>query len=131
MVIRKDYQRPRRQAPQRSVGQLLRCPVTGRLVEVGDASGHLKAVLRGGAQSTQALTRERAHGGQRVEVDDNLSIFASKRPDLMGTLEQEIHLVTGATAVSPRELVQSSQQASKLVLPPALESVPKRLRIGF
>ena len=96
--IRKDYVRPRRGGlGSKASAKLQKCPLTGAMVPVEDASRHVQAVLRSrttGGNASTACTGAVSFDDVRV----SLSGFAAQRPDLCGTMSEEVAASCGAKA---------------------------------
>lgn len=103
MRIRHDYVRPRRgvhscrgKTSNGADEVLHRCPLTGKLVSIEHGSDHIKSVFS--SMASRSCTRQNNNvkpfaGG---DVQTNLVKFAEQRPDLLGSLDQEL----GTTVVN-------------------------------
>ncbi|KAF4688021.1 splicing factor 3a, subunit 1 [Perkinsus olseni] len=72
----------------------VKCPITGQMVRAGELSEHLRVVLldpKWKEQKEKVLDRARQDTNyDQVNIESNLASFIIKRPDLFGTVEEEI-----------------------------------------
>jgi splicing factor 3A subunit 1 len=138
MKIRKEYMRQKKTTIQR-VTQ--RCPITGQLIPAEEMSNHLKILLldpKWKQQKDQLVERARKESAFADDVEANLASFVAKRPDLFGSVDEQIREAAEAAAegaardagadagpahtmVPPAAAIQQAQQklGSSAALPPA------------
>lgn len=132
MRIRKDYIRPRRgELRARTASpQLQKCPLTGAMVPVEEASKHVQAVLRNRAAASN-LSALRSHVKQNTSAANDARIsligFALQRPDLCGTTTEEMATLSAASSGRGSQAQGGMVGKRGLFLPSALDS--KRLRL--
>ncbi|EER05834.1 pre-mRNA splicing factor SF3, putative [Perkinsus marinus ATCC 50983] len=95
-VVRTDYHRKPKRAVESSEDEnrLVKCPITGQMVRASELSEHLRVVLldpKWKEQKEKVLDRARQDTNyDQVNIETNLASFIIKRPDLFGTVEEEI-----------------------------------------
>merc|ERR1719265_2233293 len=90
MKVRKDYVRNKRATSQRL---MQRCPITGQLIPAEEMSNHLKVLLldpKWKNQKDQLVERARKESAFADDVEANLAGFVAKRPDLFGSVDEQI-----------------------------------------
>ncbi|EZG65939.1 splicing factor [Gregarina niphandrodes] len=94
IILRPDYVR----RPKRAVAnnKYFKCPITGQLVLAEEMSSHLKVLLldkQWKKQRDDLLTKALADSAYAPDsdIETNIANFVLKRPDLFGTVEDEIH----------------------------------------
>jgi len=90
MKVRKDYVRVKKAAGQR---MMQRCPITGQLIPVEEMSNHLKILLldpKRKHQQDALVERARKEAAFADDVEANLAAFVAKRPDLFGSVDEQI-----------------------------------------
>jgi len=98
MKVRKDYVRTKKASAQRL---MQRCPITGQLIPAEEMSNHLKVLLldpKWKHQKDALVERARKESAFADDVEANLAGFVAKRPDLFGTVEEEIREAAEAGA---------------------------------
>ncbi|KAF4660716.1 splicing factor 3a, subunit 1 [Perkinsus chesapeaki] len=95
-VVRTDYHRKPKRAVESSEddGRLVKCPITGQMIRASELSEHLRVVLLDPKWKEQ---KEKAGhfdiqdtNYDQANIESNLASFIIKRPDLFGTVEEEI-----------------------------------------
>eukprot|EP00923_Selenidium_pygospionis_P002326 GHVN01003584.1.p1 GENE.GHVN01003584.1~~GHVN01003584.1.p1 ORF type:complete len:587 (+),score=130.50 GHVN01003584.1:97-1857(+) len=92
VVIRKGYVRPSRRS---RVDGMQKCPITGQMVRADDMSSHLKILLLDPQWKDQKdklidKAKKESAFAPETDVESNLATFVAKRPDLFGTVDDEI-----------------------------------------
>merc|ERR1712159_854891 len=90
MKVRKDYHRVKKSSTQRL---MQRCPITGQLIPAEEMSSHLKVLLldpKWKHQKDQLVERARKESAFADDVEANLAGFVAKRPDLFGSVDEQI-----------------------------------------
>merc|ERR1719436_118243 len=98
MKVRKDYVRHRKAQTQR---MMQRCPITGQLIPAEDMSNHLKILLldpKWKHQKDALVERARKESAFADDVEANLAGFVAKRPDLFGSVDEQIREAAEAAA---------------------------------
>lgn len=95
IVLRPDYVRRSKRSAAVGGGRYLKCPITGQLVPAEEMTQHLKILLidsKWKKQKDDLLARAQKESAYAPEVDveTNIAQFVMKRPDLFGTVEDEI-----------------------------------------
>lgn len=91
--IRHDYVRNANVQAQGEGSQMVKCPVTGQFIQADEMSTHLKKLLvdpQWVEQKNKVLEEARKETAFADDVEQNLQAFVSKRPDLFGTVEEQI-----------------------------------------
>jgi len=126
MKVRKDYVRSKRGSAQRL---MQRCPITGQLIPAEEMSNHLKVLLldpKWKHQKDALVERARKESAFADDVEANLASFVAKRPDLFGTVEEEIKEAAEAGAeAAARDAGADAGPAHTMVPPTAIEA-PKQ-----
>lgn len=142
VVIRKGYVRPTRRS--RADG-LQKCPITGQLVRSDNMSNHLRILLldpKWKEQKDKLLDKAKKESAfaPEADVESNLATFVAKRPDLFGTVDDEI-LEHGAEAQGGNDgtdydpsrgslgTVSGLSAAMPLPMPPLMPPPPPGSRI--
>ncbi|CBZ55903.1 hypothetical protein NCLIV_063290 [Neospora caninum Liverpool] len=97
-VVRDYIRQPRKragaaaEAPQQS---LQKCPITGQLVPADQMSNHLRVLLldpKWKEQKERFLEKAKAESAfaPMEDVEGNLALFVSKRPDLFGSVDEQV-----------------------------------------
>ncbi|CAD7933818.1 unnamed protein product [Amoebophrya sp. A120] len=90
VVVRTDYVRKRERNENKAMQV---CPLTGQMVAADDMADHMRILLMDPKYKTQrdkALEKAKSENYYINDVDSNLGAFAAMRPDLFGTIEEEI-----------------------------------------
>merc|ERR1719356_1352616 len=123
MKVRKDYVRHKKASAQRLTQ---RCPITGQLIPAEEMSNHLKVLLldpKWKHQKDALVERARKESAFADDVEANLAGFVAKRPDLFGSVDEQIKEAAeagaeaaardaGADAGPAHNMVQSSTAAA-------------------
>mmetsp|Transcript_38876 Transcript_38876/g.91526 ORF Transcript_38876/g.91526 Transcript_38876/m.91526 type:complete len:705 (-) Transcript_38876:79-2193(-) len=119
----KDYVRPKKGTAQRLTQ---RCPITGQHIAAEEMSNHLKILLldpKWKQQKDALLERARKESAFADDVEANLAAFVAKRPDLFGSVDEQIREAAeagaeaaardaGADAGPAHTMVPQQQQAA-------------------
>jgi len=98
MKVRKDYVRHKKASAQRLTQ---RCPITGQLIPAEEMSNHLKVLLldpKWKHQKDALVERARKESAFADDVEANLAGFVAKRPDLFGSVDEQIREAAEAGA---------------------------------
>jgi len=116
MKVRKDFVRHKKNAASRL---MQRCPITGQLIPAEEMSNHLKVLLldpQWKHQKDALVERARKESAFADDVEANLAGFVSKRPDLFGSVEEQIREAAEAGAeASAREAGADAGPAHTMV----------------
>lgn len=127
MKVRKDYVRQKKGSAQRL---MQRCPITGQLIAAEEMSNHLKVLLldpKWKHQKDALVERARKESAFADDVEANLASFVAKRPDLFGTVEEEIREAAEAGAeAAARDAGADAGPAHTMVPPTAYDPQPKK-----
>ncbi|CAJ1348154.1 unnamed protein product [Effrenium voratum] len=131
MKVRKDYVRQKKGSAARL---MQRCPITGQLIAAEEMSNHLKVLLldpKWKHQKDALVERARKESAFADDVEANLASFVAKRPDLFGTVEEEIREAAEAGAeAAARDAGADAGPAHTMVPPTAYEAQPKKALTG-
>eukprot|EP00490_Sorites_sp_Unknown_P012108 CAMPEP_0114698000 /NCGR_PEP_ID=MMETSP0191-20121206/74396_1 /TAXON_ID=126664 /ORGANISM="Sorites sp." /LENGTH=699 /DNA_ID=CAMNT_0001997757 /DNA_START=40 /DNA_END=2137 /DNA_ORIENTATION=- len=131
MKVRKDYVRQKKGSAQRL---MQRCPITGQLIAAEEMSNHLKVLLldpKWKHQKDALVERARKESAFADDVEANLASFVAKRPDLFGTVEEEIREAAEAGAeAAARDAGADAGPAHTMVPPTAYDPQPKAKALG-
>jgi len=119
MKIRKDYMRQKKTTIQR-VTQ--RCPITGQLIPAEEMSNHLKILLldpKWKQQKDQLVERARKESAFADDVEANLASFVAKRPDLFGSVDEQIREAAEAAAEGAARDAGADAGPAHTMVPPA------------
>mmetsp|Transcript_60293 Transcript_60293/g.155272 ORF Transcript_60293/g.155272 Transcript_60293/m.155272 type:complete len:709 (+) Transcript_60293:66-2192(+) len=120
MKVRKDYVRHKKATGQRL---MQRCPITGQLIPAEEMSNHLKILLldpKWKHQKDALVERARKESAFADDVEANLAGFVAKRPDLFGSVDEQIREAAEAGAeASAREAGADAGPAHTMVPPTA------------
>lgn len=119
MKVRKDYVRQRKQTAKSA---MQRCPITGQLIPAEEMSNHLKILLldpKWKHQKDALVERARKESAFADDVEANLAGFVAKRPDLFGSVDEQIAEAAEAGAeASAREAGADAGPAHTMVANP-------------
>eukprot|EP01054_Gregarina_sp_Poly1_P007144 Gregarina_sp_Poly_1__7143@NODE_3911_length_826_cov_199_003953_g1822_i2_p1_GENE_NODE_3911_length_826_cov_199_003953_g1822_i2NODE_3911_length_826_cov_199_003953_g1822_i2_p1_ORF_typecomplete_len230_score44_68PRP21_like_P/PF12230_8/2_4e34_NODE_3911_length_826_cov_199_003953_g1822_i2114803 len=95
VVLRPDYVRRGKRGTQTGRQPLQKCPITGQLVAPEEMEKHLRVVLidpQWKRQKDELLARAQKEKSMvpEMDVEANIAQFVMKRPDLFGTVEDEL-----------------------------------------
>lgn len=126
MKVRKDYVRHKKASNQRL---MQRCPITGQLVPAEEMSHHLKVLLldpKWKQQKDALVERARKESAFADDVEANLASFVAKRPDLFGSIEEQINQAAEAGAeAAARDAGADAGPAHTMVPPTAALPAPR------
>eukprot|EP01071_Lankesteria_metandrocarpae_P002801 Lankesteria_metandrocarpae@DN2567_c0_g1_i2.p1 len=97
VLVVSDYKRgTRKRVTAAHTGEMQRCPITGQLVPAANMSEHLRILLldpKWKEQKDKLLVKAKQESALAPEfdVEHNLAQFVVRRPDLFGSVEDEIH----------------------------------------
>mmetsp|Transcript_89765 Transcript_89765/g.257173 ORF Transcript_89765/g.257173 Transcript_89765/m.257173 type:complete len:710 (-) Transcript_89765:129-2258(-) len=118
MKVRKDYVRVKKANANR---MMQRCPITGQLIPAEEMSNHLKILLldpKWKHQKDALVERARKESAFADDVEANLAGFVAKRPDLFGSVDEQIREAAEAGAeASAREAGADAGPAHTMVPP--------------
>jgi len=124
MVIRKGYVRQRRGRTDGS--NMQKCPITGQLIPAEKMSSHLQVLLldpQWKEQKDKLLEKAKKESAFAPEsdVEINLATFVSRRPDLFGTVDDEVLEAAAAendVPPAPAEIEQVTTSMAAAIKPP-------------
>ncbi len=130
LPIRTDYVRQPKSGLLRIGSEtMIKSPITGEMIPESQLAQHMRVVLidpKWKHQSDVVMKRAREAGSAYADdIADNISEFVKRRPDIFGTVEDEVKGVTPST-VSPKTVLQPVIGPS-LPAPPD-EKSPKKAR---
>lgn len=118
MKVRKDYVRHKKGTTSRL---MQRCPITGQLIPAEEMSNHLKVLLldpKWKHQKDALVERARKESAFADDVEANLASFVAKRPDLFGTVEEEIKEAAEAGAEAAARDAGADAGPAHTMVPP-------------
>merc|ERR1712048_286845 len=119
MKVRKDYVRRPKQAAQRL---MQRCPITGQLIPAEEMSNHLKVLLldpKWKHQKDALVERARKESAFADDVEANLASFVAKRPDLFGSVDEQIREAAEAGAEAAARDAGADAGPAHTMVPPS------------
>lgn len=126
VVVKADYVRNKRKEVE--VQQLQKCPLTGEFLPADDMNEHLRiAMLNPQWKKDQdsQQTKKKQENLFAEDVEANLAAFVAKRPDIFGTVDEEIQVAAEAGAEqSAREAGADAGPAAAVYNPEAVKSLP-------
>eukprot|EP00933_Yihiella_yeosuensis_P030521 TRINITY_DN24163_c0_g1_i1.p1 TRINITY_DN24163_c0_g1~~TRINITY_DN24163_c0_g1_i1.p1 ORF type:complete len:699 (-),score=262.40 TRINITY_DN24163_c0_g1_i1:188-2284(-) len=123
MKIKKDYVRHKKGQSQRI---MQRCPITGQLIPAEEMSNHLKVLLldpKWKHQKDALVERARKESAFADDVEANLASFVAKRPDLFGTIEEEIAEAAEAGAEAAARDAGADAGPAHTMVPPTAGAI--------
>lgn len=124
--IKAGYVRTKKKEPE--LQQLQKCPLTGQFLPVDDMNEHLRiAMLNPQWKKDQdsQQTKKKQENLFAEDVEANLAAFVAKRPDIFGTVDEEIQVAAEAGAEqSAREAGADAGPAASVYNPEAVKSLP-------
>ncbi len=132
LPIRTDYVRQPKSGRVAGSETLIKSPITGEMVPESQLAQHMRVVLidpKWKHQSDVVMKRAREAGSAFADdIADNITEFVKRRPDIFGTVEDELRGVTGRvvnqTASTPS---QPAVIGPSMPAPPE-EKSPKKSR---
>jgi len=121
MKVRKDYVRHKKTAGQRL---MQRCPITGQLIPAEEMSNHLKILLldpKWKHQKDALVERARKESAFADDVEANLAGFVAKRPDLFGSIEEQIKEAAEAGAEAAARDAGADAGPAHTMVPPTAQ----------
>merc|ERR1719437_340665 len=118
MKVRKDYVRQKKASGQRL---MQRCPITGQLIPAEDMSNHLKVLLldpKWKHQKDALVERARKESAFADDVEANLAGFVAKRPDLFGSVDEQIKEAAEAGAEAAARDAGADAGPAHTMVPP-------------
>merc|ERR1719265_2660411 len=119
MKVRKDYVRNRKAATQR---MMQRCRITGQLIPAEEMSNHLKVLLldpKWKHQKDALVERARKESAFADDVEANLAGFVAKRPDLFGSVDEQIREAAEAGAEAAARDAGADAGPAHTMVPPS------------
>lgn len=119
MKVRKDYVRNKKQPAQRL---MQRCPITGQLIPAEEMSNHLKVLLldpKWKQQKDALVERARKESAFADDVEANLASFVAKRPDLFGSVDEQIREAAEAGAEAAARDAGADAGPAHTMVPPS------------
>eukprot|EP00928_Gymnodinium_smaydae_P048402 TRINITY_DN32354_c0_g1_i1.p1 TRINITY_DN32354_c0_g1~~TRINITY_DN32354_c0_g1_i1.p1 ORF type:complete len:722 (+),score=251.36 TRINITY_DN32354_c0_g1_i1:92-2257(+) len=123
MKVRKDYVRHRKASTQRI---MQRCPITGQLIPAEDMSHHLKVLLldpKWKHQKDALVERARKESAFADDVEANLASFVAKRPDLFGSVDEQIREAAEAGAEAAARDAGADAGPAHTMVPPSAGAI--------
>jgi len=124
MKVRKDYIRQKKATNQR---MMQRCPITGQLIPAEDMSNHLKILLldpKWKHQKDALVERARKESAFADDVEANLAGFVAKRPDLFGSVDEQIREAAEAGAEAAARDAGADAGPAHTMVPPSQAALP-------
>jgi len=118
MKLRKDYVRRKKAAAQRL---MQRCPITGQLIPAEEMSAHLNVLLldpKWKHQKDALVERARKESAFADDVEANLAGFVAKRPDLFGSVDEQIREAAEAGAEAAARDAGADAGPAHTMVPP-------------
>eukprot|EP00411_Alexandrium_monilatum_P062476 CAMPEP_0175525502 /NCGR_PEP_ID=MMETSP0096-20121207/19136_1 /TAXON_ID=311494 /ORGANISM="Alexandrium monilatum, Strain CCMP3105" /LENGTH=704 /DNA_ID=CAMNT_0016828109 /DNA_START=22 /DNA_END=2136 /DNA_ORIENTATION=- len=121
MKVRKDYVRHKKATAPRL---MQRCPITGQLIPAEEMSSHLKVLLldpKWKHQKDALVERARKESAFADDVEANLASFVAKRPDLFGTVDEQIKEAAEAGAEAAARDAGADAGPAHTMVPPTAQ----------
>lgn len=121
MKVRKDYVRHKKASTQR---MMQRCPITGQLIPAEEMSNHLKVLLldpKWKHQKDALVERARKESAFADDVEANLASFVAKRPDLFGSVDEQIREAAEAGAEAAARDAGADAGPAHTMVPPSAQ----------
>merc|ERR1712176_766265 len=121
MKVRKDYVRHKKASQQRL---MQRCPITGQLIPAEEMSNHLKVLLldpKWKHQKDALVERARKESAFADDVEANLASFVAKRPDLFGSVDEQIREAAEAGAEAAARDAGADAGPAHTMVPPTAQ----------
>mmetsp|Transcript_99037 Transcript_99037/g.171640 ORF Transcript_99037/g.171640 Transcript_99037/m.171640 type:complete len:705 (-) Transcript_99037:105-2219(-) len=118
MKVRKGYVRHKKNTAQR---MMQRCPITGQLIPAEEMSNHLKVLLldpKWKHQKDALVERARKESAFADDVEANLAGFVAKRPDLFGSVDEQIREAAEAGAEAAARDAGADAGPAHTMVPP-------------
>merc|ERR1719502_906712 len=118
MKVRKDYIRQKKAGAQRL---MQRCPITRQLIPAEEMSNHLKILLldpKWKHQKDALVERARKESAFADDVEANLAGFVAKRPDLFGSVDEQIREAAEAGAEAAARDAGADAGPAHTMVPP-------------
>jgi len=118
MKVRKDYVRNKKAGANR---MMQRCPITGQLIPAEEMSNHLKILLldpKWKHQKDALVERARKESAFADDVEANLAGFVAKRPDLFGSVDEQIREAAEAGAEAAARDAGADAGPAHTMVPP-------------
>merc|ERR1719277_1853489 len=123
MKVRKDYVRHKKQGGARL---MQRCPITGQLIPAEEMSNHLKILLldpKWKHQKDALVERARKESAFADDVEANLAGFVAKRPDLFGSVDEQIREAAEAGAEAAARDAGADAGPAHTMVPPSAQAL--------
>merc|ERR1712151_818224 len=114
-----DYIRHKKASSQRL---MQRCPITGQLIPAEEMSTHLKVLLldpKWKHQKDALVERARKESAFADDVEANLASFVAKRPDLFGSVDEQIREAAEAGAEAAARDAGADAGPAHTMVPPS------------
>jgi hypothetical protein len=101
-----------------------RCPITGQLIPAEDMSNHLKVLLldpKWKQQKDALVERARKESAFADDVEANLASFVAKRPDLFGSVDEQIREAAEAGAEAAARDAGADAGPAHTMVPPTAQ----------
>merc|ERR1719502_1544884 len=119
MKLRKDYVRRKKGTTNR---MMQRCPITGQLIPAEEMSQHLNVLLldpKWKHQKDALVERARKESAFADDVEANLAGFVAKRPDLFGSVDEQIREAAEAGAEAAARDAGADAGPAHTMVPPS------------
>lgn len=126
MKLRRDYVRHKKTTGNRL---MQRCPITGQLIPAEEMSNHLKILLldpKWKHQKDALVERARKESAFADDVEANLAGFVAKRPDLFGSVDEQIREAAEAGAEAAARDAGADAGPAHTMVPPSAQ-LPNRI----
>mmetsp|Transcript_15605 Transcript_15605/g.35835 ORF Transcript_15605/g.35835 Transcript_15605/m.35835 type:complete len:695 (-) Transcript_15605:114-2198(-) len=125
----KDYVRPKKGTAQRLTQ---RCPITGQHIAAEEMSNHLKVLLldpKWKQQKDALLERARKESAFADDVEANLAAFVTKRPDLFGSVDEQIREAAEAGAEAAARDAGADAGPAHTMVPQSQAALPAASKV--
>lgn len=103
-----------------------RCPITGQLIPAEEMSNHLKILLldpKWKHQKDALVERARKESAFADDVEANLAGFVAKRPDLFGSVDEQIREAAEAGAEAAARDAGADAGPAHTMVPPSAQAL--------
>merc|ERR1719389_1238736 len=133
MRVRTDYVRTKRTLPGSTGKQMQKCPITGQLIPAEEMSSHLKVLLldpKWKHQKDALVERARKESAFADDVEANLAGFVAKRPDLFGSVDEQIREAAEAGAEAAARDAGADAGPAHTMVPPTAAALTAGAQSG-
>merc|ERR1719502_475611 len=130
MKLRKDYVRRKKGTTNR---MMQRCPITGQLIPAEEMSQHLNVLLldpKWKHQKDALVERARKESAFADDVEANLAGFVAKRPDLFGSVDEQIREAAEAGAEAAARDAGADAGPAHTMVPPTAAALTAGAQAG-